>query len=65
MESIVKGRNMKRMIYIESVKALNNKALHIRMDGTVGIVSTRKPSFGQRVKETLQPLLALFFTKIP
>jgi uncharacterized protein YcsI (UPF0317 family) len=62
---VKKGRIMKKMIYIEPVRALHNKALHIRMDGTVGIVSMRKPSFGQRVKETLQPLFALFFTRVP
>jgi hypothetical protein len=62
---VEKGRTMKKMIYIESVRMLNNKALHIRMDGTVGIVSMRKPSFSQRMKERLQPLFALFFSKIP
>lgn len=56
---------MKRMIFIETVSSLKNKSLHIRLDGTVGIISTKKPSVAVRLMQSFRSVIAFIFAPIP
>ncbi|MBA3723741.1 MAG: hypothetical protein H0W89_02480 [Candidatus Levybacteria bacterium] len=56
---------MKRMLFLQSIQGLHGKSLHIRLDGTVGIISMRKPSFVTRFVQSLQAVIAFILAPIP
>ena len=57
---------MKRMIFIQTVPSLKEKSLHIRLDGTVGIVSVRKkPSAVSQFVQRVQAAIAFIFAPVP